>query len=151
VTRKKLITVAALAVLAIACSETVGGVMQDAGDMLADAGDAMRDAGDMMQPDAGAQDTPAECEKVASEPHGDGGRQDHYAAVFDANPGQTEVTLCYHGTPRSNERDYCHRFKAAWYEGTSTGFWSCGTRYFDADENMTADGTAHIKSITVHN
>jgi hypothetical protein len=32
--RKKLITVAALAVLAFACSETVGGVMQDAGDMM---------------------------------------------------------------------------------------------------------------------
>ena len=53
--RRKLITVAALAVLALACSETVGGVMQDAGDMLADAGDMLSDAGDMMQPDAGAQ------------------------------------------------------------------------------------------------
>lgn len=46
--RRKLTTVAALAVLALACSEAVGDMMHDAGTMLAD-------AGDMMQPDAGAQ------------------------------------------------------------------------------------------------
>jgi hypothetical protein len=51
--RKRLITVAALAVLALACSETVGDMMQDAGAMLADAGNGML-------PDAGAQPSDAE-------------------------------------------------------------------------------------------
>lgn len=141
--RKKLITVAALAVLALACSESVGGMMQDAGDMLADAGDAIRDAGDvvrdagdMMQPDAGAQDTPATCDK--SDMLGD---QTVYWAEFSINaPGQTEVTVCHRGNPDSYahwKRDYCHRGIAQWYEGTNTGVVYCGSE--------------PAKSITVHN
>jgi hypothetical protein len=43
---KRIGLVIGLAVLALACSETVGGMMQDAGTMLADAGEMMRDAGD---------------------------------------------------------------------------------------------------------
>jgi hypothetical protein len=32
--------------------------------MLVDAGGMLRDAGDTLQPDAGAQDTPVQCEKA---------------------------------------------------------------------------------------
>ena len=123
--RKKLITVAALAVLALACSETVGGIMQDAGDMLAD-------AGDMMQPDAGAQDTPASCNKS------DGPTQ---WAEFPINsPGQTEVTVCYaaneNATGPQKTKASCYRSLASWFEGTNTGWQWC------SDD---------VTSITVHN
>ena len=40
---KRIALVIGLAAIAFACSETVGGVMQDAGDMLADAGDMMQE------------------------------------------------------------------------------------------------------------
>lgn|GEM_PF-5094805 len=128
-TRKKLITVAALAVLAFACSETVGGVMQDAGGMLADAGevirdagDAMQDAGDVMQPDAGAQDVSASCNK------GEGNSR--WAEFPISNPGQTEVTICSGPHPTLDQPPYnrrvCSRLAPAWYEGTNTGIvWSC--------------------------
>jgi len=123
-TRKKLITVAALAVLALACSETVGGMMQDAGAMLADAGDAM-------QPDAGAQDTPASCNKS------EGAQQ--WAEFPISDPGQTEATVCYGANPGGagpSKRATCYRLTASWYEGTNTGWQWC-------DANTT--------SITVHN
>lgn len=126
-----------LALVAIACAtgaDMVGEMMMDAS-----------------VPDAGAQDTPAQCEKVGSEPWGDGGRADYYAAEFDADPGQTEVTVCRDGNLFSRSRAYCHRSIAQWHEGTSMGFWSCGVRYFDADGNTAADGVAQIRSVTVHN
>ena len=107
--RKRLITVAALAVLALACSETVGGVMQDAGDMLAD-------AGDMMQPDAGAQDTPATCDVETG-----------LAEFPISRPGETLVTICYRasGRPTGPQRAHCTRLRAWWYEGTNDGFAWC--------------------------
>jgi hypothetical protein len=122
-----LIAIAALAVLALACSETVGGIMQDAGTMLAD-------AGDMMQPDAGAQDVSASCNKSAN----DGATR--WAEFSISNPGQTEVTICYAarselGGPYT--KPSCSRLIAPYYEGTNTGLvWSC-------DDTVT--------SITVHN
>jgi len=102
-TRRKLITVAALAVLVVACSETVGGIMQDAGDMLAD-------AGDMMQPDAGAQDREVSC-------------VDGINGTFAiANPGKTEATVCYRSDAQFEGESYCHRANVPWFEGTSEGF-----------------------------
>jgi len=120
-----LIMVAAIAVLAFACSESVGGMLEDAGQM-------MMDAGDMLQPDAGAQDTPASCDKS------DGSTR---WAEFPVNaPGQTEVTVCYRANPDTvgpRKRAYCQRFAPPYYEGTSTGF------LYSCDDNVT--------SITVHN
>ena len=151
--RKKLITVAALAVLALACGDAVGGMMQDAGAMLADAGDvirdagdAMQDAGDVMQPDAGAQDVSASCNKSETHPEAEGYK--YYWAEFPINePGITEVTVCNHGDPDSlhyQKADWCSRRIATWLDGTSTGVVYCGS------ENPSNPYTPP-KSITVHN
>ena len=131
--RTKLITVAALAVLAFACSESVGGMLQDAGAMLAD-------AGDMMQPDAGAQDVSASCSKSAT--IGGGSTTVYWAEFPISDPGRTEITICYDADPSlagPSARVTCYRYGAGWYEGTSTGFLDCGT-----DQNR-------FRSITVHN
>ena len=145
---KRTAMVVALALVGFACADGVGQMLEDAGQMLEDAGVSMQDGS---VPDAGAQDTPVECGEVGSEPWGDGGRADYYSAEFDANPGQTEVTVCQDGTTLfSRGRPTCYRGTAGWHEGTSTGFVSCGVRYFDAEGNVTVDGTAHIRSITVH-
>jgi hypothetical protein len=144
--RNKLITVAALAVLAFACSETVGGMMQDAGTMLAD-------AGDMMQPDAGAQDTPASCNKSETRDIGNGASRTWRWAEFDVDPGVTEVSTCRdlqgEDDPPYLGRDDCFRRTASWFNGTSIGFVDCG------GEVMASDGTVTVfpppLSITVHN
>ena len=146
--RNKLITVAALAVLAFACSETVGGVMQDAGTMLADAGDMLADAGDMMQPDAGAQDTPVSCNKQQQDPDRETKFVWRWAEFPIADPGETEVTVCtrYDDSfgPPHRSGTVCNRSKAQWKEGTRTGVLSCGVE--------TDDGSAwQVESITVHN
>ncbi len=101
--RTKLITVAALAVLAIACSESVGGMLEDAGQM-------MMDAGDMMQPDAGAQDREVSC------------RDGSNGTFAIANPGKTEATVCYRSDAQFEGERYCHRANVPWFEGTSEGF-----------------------------
>ena len=122
--RRKLITVAALAALALACSESVGGMLEDAGQMLVDAGDAMT-------PDAGAQDTPAQCDKA------DGSFR--WSEFPISSPGQTEVTICARGNAGASgafKRAVCFRQLANWFEGTTTGWAGCST-----------DTT----SITVHN
>jgi hypothetical protein len=107
-TRRKLITVAALAVLALACSESVGGILEDAGAMLAD-------AGDMMQPDAGA-DFSATCNVEIG-----------LAEFPVSRPGETMVTICYRagGRPTGPQRAHCTRVRAWWYEGTNDGFVYC--------------------------
>ena len=143
---KKVGLMIALAVLALACSESVGGMMQDAGSMLADAGDVIRDAGDMMQPDAGAQDTPVECNKSETTEVG----YAYYWAEFPiSTPGETEVTVCNHGDPDSvlsySRRDQCNRWIAGWFDGTNTGVVYCGQR------NPDGTRTGEPKSITVHN
>jgi len=129
---KRIALVIGLVLVGFACAEGVGSMLEDAGNMLADAGDAIRDAGDAMQPDAGAQDTPATCNK------GEGSSR--WAEFPISSPGQTEVTTCYRADPESSTygtRAWCQRFVSPWYEGTSTGFlYSCGD---------------HMTSITVHN
>jgi hypothetical protein len=145
--RRKLITVAALAVLALACGETVGGMMQDAGEMLAD-------AGDMMQPDAGAQDTPAECNKSVVYIDNEAYKRTRYWAEFDVVPGSTEVTECRTTMLFSQEgssRDTCSRRIASWFMGTNTGFAYCGESidWVDPDTPDTPFGPPI--SITVHN
>ena len=111
-------------------------MLEDAGTVLEDAGQAMRDAGENMQPDAGAQDTSAQCDKSDIL-----GEQTVYWAEFPiSTPGQTEVTVCHRGNPDSYahwKRDYCHRGISQWYEGTNTGVVYCGSE--------------RAKSITVHN
>jgi hypothetical protein len=126
---KKVGLMVVLALVALACGETVGGMMQDAGAMLAD-------AGDMMQPDAGAQDTPVQCDKSSTS--GDPELTYHWAE-FPVTPGQTEITICYGGNPDSygpSKRDTCNRLVSPWYEGTNTGAIHCG---------------GNVTSITVHN
>jgi hypothetical protein len=112
--RKRLITVAALAVLALPCSETVGGMMQDAGAMLAD-------TGDMMQPDAGAQDVSASSDK-SDTPEGG---YTYYWSEFPINtPGETEVTVCYRGDPEGVahwKRGNCYRSIASWFDRSHAG------------------------------
>jgi hypothetical protein len=128
---KKVGLMVALAALAIACSESVGGMMQDAGAMLAD-------AGDVMQPDAGAQDTSVSCDKSETYPPGTETVQRWAEYPINA-PGQTEVTICYRGNPDSygpSKRDTCNRLVSPWYEGTNTGAIHCN---------------GDVKSITVHN
>jgi len=136
---KKVGLMVVLALVALACGETVGGMMQDAGAMLAD-------AGDMMQPDAGAQDTPVQCDKSSTS--GDPELTYHWAE-FPVTPGQTEITICNTGDPASpvayGSRDTCSRITAPWFDGTSTGFWSCGI------ESEAAGWISKPKSITVHN
>jgi len=143
-TLTRVLIASALAVLALACGDAVGGMMQDAGTMLADAGDVIRDAGNMMQPDAGAQDTPATCNKSETN-----GEVTGHWAEFPVTPGQTEVTICGAGDPEAQfaygRRDVCYRTTAAWFDGTSTGYVYCGL------ETDAAGWFSKPKSITVHN
>jgi len=145
--RKKLITVAALAVLAFACSETVGGVMQDAGDMLAD-------AGDMMQPDAGAQDTPASCNKSVVYVDDETYKRTRYWAEFDVDPGSTEVTVCAVNelfSQAGSSRDICYRRIASWVRGTNTGIHYCGEGIDWVNPDTSDVPFVPPISITVHN
>jgi hypothetical protein len=110
----------------------------------------MMDAGDAMMPDAGA-DFQVSCEVIESAETASGGHVDYYGAEFDVDPGHTEVTTCQEGWGAFNDRPFCWRIIAQWYEGTSTGVQTCGARYFGADGSLTTDTTTTIRSITVHN
>jgi hypothetical protein len=138
--------VCTLAVLALACGETVGGMMQDAGTMLAD-------AGSMMQPDAGAQDVSASCNKSGTHRWGGNADRTVHWAEFEVTPGTTEVTVCHRqwegGAPPNAVT--CHRSKATWIRGTSTGVVQCSADidYDDPDtDDIVGEGPV---SITVHN
>jgi hypothetical protein len=114
---RKLVLVGGLVVVAFACgtgADMVGEIL------------------DSGVPDAGAQDTPASCNK------GEGSSR--WAEFSISNPGQTEVTICYAARPELGgpyAKPSCSRLIAPYYEGTNTGLvWSC-------DDTVTA--------ITVHN
>jgi len=127
---RKLVLMVGLVVVVFACSEPLG-------EMLMDGGQAMMDAGDAMQPDAGAQDTPATCDKSETS-----GETTVYWAEFPVTPGETEITYCFPASPGGfgpQSRAICHRTIAPWFEGTSTGHFSC-----NLDPNA-------VTSITVHN
>jgi hypothetical protein len=114
---RKLVLTGGLVVVAFACGTGA---------------DMMGEILDSGVPDAGAQDTPATCNK------GEGSSR--WAEFPMSNPGQTEITVCYAARPENPpgpaRKANCTRVIAPWYEGTSTGFlWSC-------DDTMT---------ITVHN
>jgi hypothetical protein len=126
-----------LALVGFACAESVGQMLEDAGTMLQDGS----------VPDAGAQDTPVECNKSEDYQCGEATCTQHWAE-FPITPGQTEVTICNPGDPNSTVEygrlDTCYRTKAAWFDGTSTGFTYCGI------ESDAAGWIGKPKSITVH-
>jgi hypothetical protein len=119
-------TLAALAV--VACSS---------------AGDMMSEIMDSGVPDAGAQDTPAECNKREMVPGSDGNFWRW--AEFEIEPGQTEATVC---TLRNSwpfdGQTHCTRYKPQWIQGTNTAIVLCGFEYPDRIDN-------EVVSITVHN
>jgi len=61
-------------------------------------------------------------------------------AEFPIDPGVTEVTTCFDGSPPYpfNAIAKCYRGKAQWKRGTSTGLVHCGT------------DSASFPTITVH-
>jgi len=126
---RRVIAVAVLAVVAFACSEQ--------------AGQMLIDAGEMMQPDAGAQDTPVECNKSEQNPNSQTKQVWHWAE-FEIDPGRTEVTVCTlrPGWPFGGQT-HCSRSKALWIQGTNTAIVFCGFEYEDRIDN-------EVTSITVH-
>jgi len=139
---QRMMLIAGLVVVAIACS---GGA-----DMLGEMLDAS-------VPDAGAQDTPVQCNKSMVDT-GNPGNEGIVTitqrwAEFSVTPGVTEVTTCGRfasGRPPWGNDVFCFRNKARWKEGTSTGFVECG-RDFDYADPETPDfiGPDPV-SITVH-
>jgi len=148
---RKLVLVTGLVVVAIACSDAVGGVLEDAGTMLQDAGDAMVDAGDAMVPDAGAQ-TLAQCDQTKVVTHATGARVEYrYAIATVSNPRTAQVELCY---PPGNivflpDAARCIR-TAGWYApGGSTIHMSCGSKSFGAEGALVGE-QPDPASITVY-
>ena len=86
-----------------------------------------------------------ECNKQSQNPNAETKNIWHWAEFDIANPGQTEVTVCtrQNGWPWDG-LVFCSRSKALWYEGTNTGWVSCGFEYEDRWDNKPT-------SITVHN
>ena len=128
---KKLGWITVLALAAIACSSGA--------DMIGE----MMDSG---VPDAGAQDTPVQCNKQEQDPDFETKFIYHWAE-FPVTPGVTEVTTCYRyaadGAPPHRDGVFCWRGKANWKQGANIGVVSCGFENEDGWRNKP-------ESITVH-